>query len=100
MTVKAINITAGLNGLVSTFLVFETYFCMSEFDFFTPTITQSATILKNTMKKLQKIKAKRQVADALNVKNRLELMVFIVHNLLLDSDILIWQKNNAGYSGK
>lgn len=66
MAVKAVNDTAGPNGLVPTLLVFGAYPRISEFDAPTPTITQRAAAIKNAMKEVQKVRAERQVADALN----------------------------------
>lgn len=39
IVIKAINNTVGYNGLVPIFLVFEAYFCISEFDSSTSIIT-------------------------------------------------------------
>ena len=100
MAVKAINDTAGRNGLVSTLLVFGVYPCMSEFDSPIPTITQRAAVIKNAMKVVQKVRAEKQVTDALNQRNEPGLMVSIVHNLPLDSDVLVWREGNAGHSGR
>ena len=52
------------------------------------------------MKEMQKIKAKNQVANALNKRNRPSLMVFVVHDLSLDFDILIWKESNTRHNGK
>ena len=52
------------------------------------------------MKEVQKVRAERQVADALNQRNGPQPMISIVHDLSLDSDVLVWQKDNAGHSGK
>ena len=100
MVVKTINDTAGLNGLVPTFLVFGAYSRMSEFDSPIPTITQRATAIKNTMKEVQKVKAKKQITDALNQRNRSGLMVSVVHNLPLDSNVLVWRESNVRHSGE
>ena len=100
ITIKTINNIIGPNGLVSTLLVFEAYPRISKFDSPTPTITQCITAIKNTMKKVQKVRAERQVANALNQKNRFRPMVSIVHDLSLDLDVIIWQKGNARYSKK
>ena len=100
MAVKAINDTAGPNGLVPTLLVFGAYPRMSEFDAPAPTITQRATAIKNAMKEVQKVRAEKQVADALNQRNGPGPMVSVVHDLPLDSDVLVWREGNAGHSGK
>ena len=73
---------------------------MSEFDAPTSTITQRATAIKNAMKEVQKVRAEKQVADALNQRNGPGPMVSVVHDLPLDSDVLVWREGNAGHSGK
>lgn len=100
MAVKAINNIIGPNDLVPTFLVFEAYSRMSEFDSPIPTITQRAIAIKNAMKEVQRVRAERQVADALNQRNRPGPMVSVVYDLPLDSDVLVWQEGNVGHSGK
>lgn len=50
MAVKAINNTAGLNHLISTFLVFGAYLCISKFDVPILTITQCVTAIINIIK--------------------------------------------------
>ena len=66
MAIKAINDIAGPNGLVPIYLVFGAYFCISEFDAPAFIITKRTAAIKNVMKKVQKVKAEKQVADALN----------------------------------
>ncbi len=56
MAVKAINGTTSPNGLMPTFLVFGAYPHISKYDFPTPTMTQRAKVIKNAMKKVQKIR--------------------------------------------
>ena len=90
ITVKAINDIASPNGLVPTLLVFGAYPRMSEFNSPTPTITQCATAIKNVMKEVQKVRAGKQVIDTLNQRNGPGPMVSVVHNLPLDSDVLVW----------
>lgn len=59
MIVKIINNATGLNGLVSPFLIFKTYLYISEFDFSTSIITQYTIAIKNVIKKVEKVRAKR-----------------------------------------
>ena len=77
MAIKVINNIAGFNGLVPTFLVFGAYFCISELDFSIPTISQCATVIKNAIKEVQKVRTERQVADTLNQRNGPGPIVFI-----------------------
>lgn len=66
IAVKAINNISSFNGLVPTLLIFGAYSCILKFYFPTSIISQRATAIKNTMKKVQKVKAERQLANALN----------------------------------
>lgn len=49
------------------------------------------------MNEIQKIRAENQEADALNTGNR--LLVDLIHNIPLNSNILVWQEGNARQSG-
>ena len=100
MAVKAINNTAGPNGLVPIFLVFGAYLCISKFNSPTSTISQWTTSIKNAIKEVQKVRAGRQVAHTLNQKNGPGPMISVVHDLPLDSDVVIWREGNAGHRGK
>jgi hypothetical protein len=68
MTFKAINDTAGLDGLVPTLLVFGAYPRMVDSDKPNPTVQQRATALRKAMEEVRKVRAERQVADALNTR--------------------------------
>ncbi|KAI7969957.1 hypothetical protein EIK77_000353 [Talaromyces pinophilus] len=69
MAVKAVNDTAGPDGLVPTLLVFGAYPRMIEYDPPTPTIAQRATAVKKAMTEIHKIRAQRQIANAINTRN-------------------------------
>uniref|UniRef100_A0A093V6J0 Transposon Ty1-NL2 Gag-Pol polyprotein n=1 Tax=Talaromyces marneffei PM1 TaxID=1077442 RepID=A0A093V6J0_TALMA len=88
MAVKAVNDTAGPDGLVPTLLVFGAYPRMTEYDPPAPTITQRAAA----------IRAQRQVTDAVNTRNGPSSTA--VHRLPLNSDVLVWREGNTGYAGK
>jgi hypothetical protein len=98
ITVKTVNDTAGPDGLVLTLLVFRAYPRISTLNPLTPTITQQATTVRKAMAKVAKIRAKRQVNNALNQRN--SPSVEAIHNLPLNSDILVWQEGNTSHSGK
>lgn len=100
LAIKAINNTTGLNGFIFTLLVFGAYSCISEFNSPIPTITQYATAIKNVIKEVQKVRAKRQVTDSLNQKNKPGPIVSIGYNLPVNSDVLVWQETNARHNGK
>jgi hypothetical protein len=71
MAFKALNNTAGPDGLVLTLLVFSAYPQMTELNAPSPTVTQCANAVKKAIAEIRKLRAERQVADALNMRNRL-----------------------------
>jgi hypothetical protein len=66
MAFKAINNIVGPDSIIPTLLVFRAYPRLVEGD--TPSLTVSyyTTILKKTIEEVHKLRAKRQVNDALN----------------------------------
>ncbi|KAI0991310.1 hypothetical protein K3495_g16877, partial [Podosphaera aphanis] len=92
MAVKAINDTAGPDGLVPTLLVFGTYPRMSELDPPTATISERAIAIKKAMNEVRKLKAARQVTEALRQRNGPRSDK--IHNLPLNSDVLVWREND------
>ena len=98
MAVKATNDTAGLDGLVPTLLVFGAYPRMSELDPPAPSITQRAAAIKKAMEEIARIRARKQVNDALNQRNGPS--VTTIHDLPLNSDVLVWREGNTGQSGR
>ena len=66
MVFKALNDSAGPNGLVPTLLVFGAYPRLVNTDAPLPTVSQRANALKKVMEEIKKIQAEHQVTDALN----------------------------------
>jgi hypothetical protein len=97
MAFKAINDSAGPDGLVLTLLVFGAYPRMVESDAPSPTVAQRATAIKKAMAKIHKLQAERQIADALNTRNR--PMTNVVHSLSPSSPVLVWRKGNTRQAG-
>jgi hypothetical protein len=97
MAFKALNDTAGPNGLVLTLLVFGAYPRMTELDAPSPTVTQCANAVKKAMAEICKLRAERQVADALNMRNRPKTDA--VHDLPPNSPVLVWREGNTGQAG-
>ena len=87
MAFKALNDTAGLDGLVPTLLVFGAYPRMTELDAPSPTVTQCVNVVKKAMAEIRKLRAERQVANALSMWNGPKIDA--VHNLPLNSPILV-----------
>ena len=97
MAFKAINDTAGPDGLVLTLLVFGAYPRMVELDPPSPTVAQRANAIKKAMAEVRKLRAERQVADALNQRN--SPRTDGVHDLPLNSPVLVWREGNTGQPG-
>jgi hypothetical protein len=87
MAFKALNDTAGPDGLVPTLLVFSAYPQMTELDAPSPTVTQRANAVKKAMAEIRKLRAERQVADALNIRNGPRTDA--VHDLPPNSPVLV-----------
>jgi len=58
MAVKAINNTAGLDGLVPTLLVYGAYLRISNLDPSAPFITEQAAVIRKVIAKIVKLWAK------------------------------------------
>jgi hypothetical protein len=97
MAFKALNDTAGLDGLVPTLLVFGAYLQMTELDAPSPTVTQCANAVKKAMAEIRKLRVERQVADALSMWNRLKTDA--VYDLPPNSPVLVWREGNIGQAG-
>ena len=69
MAVKAVNDSAGPNGLVLTLLVFGAYPQLIEIDPPSPSITKRAEAIRATMKEVQQLHVERQVQDTLAMRN-------------------------------
>ncbi len=98
MTVKAINDTADSDELMSTLLVFEAYSRMNAMNLSISSINQRATIIEKAMIEMRQFRIKRQVADVLNIRN--ELIIIPIHDLLLNSNVLIWREDNSNQRDK
>jgi hypothetical protein len=69
MAFKAINNTAGPDSIIPTLLVFRAYPRLVEGDAPSLTVSHHATVLKKVIEKVHKLRAKRQINDALNHRN-------------------------------
>ena len=66
IAVKIINNTAGPDGLVPTLFVFSAYPQINKLNPLAPFITQQMAVIKKAMEEIAKIRAKKQINDALN----------------------------------
>jgi len=97
MVFKAINDSAGPEGLVPILLVFGAYPQMVESNAPSPIIIQCIAAIKKAMAEIQKLQAEWQIADALNIWNRPNADV--IHDLPPNSPVLVWREGNTGQSG-
>jgi hypothetical protein len=97
MAFKAVNDSAGPDGLVPTLLVYGAFPRMTNHDLPSHTITQRAKTIRKATAEIQKIRAKRQVSDALHTRNGPSTTT--IHDLPLNSDVLVWREGNAGQTG-
>ena len=98
MAFKAINDSAGPDGLVPTLLVFGAYPRMVQLDAPSLTVTQRASAIKKAMAEIHKLRAERQIADALNMRNG--PCTDTIHDLPPSSPVLVWREGNTGQSGR
>ena len=91
MAIKAINNTAGPDGLVSTLLVYGAYPRISNLDPPAPSIIEQAAIIQKAIAKIVKLWAKQAVSNALHHRNGPNTT--LVHDLPLNSKVLIWRKS-------
>jgi len=87
MAVKAVNNTAGPNGLVPTLLVYGAYLRMSNLDPPALSIMEQAAAIWKAMAEIVKLWAKQTVNNALHHCNRPNMT--LVHDLPLNSEVLI-----------
>ena len=87
MAVKAVNDTAGPDGLVPTLLVYGAYLRMSNLGPPAPSITERAAIIWKAMAEIVKLRAKQAINSALYYRNGPNIT--LVYDLLLNSKVLI-----------
>jgi hypothetical protein len=93
MAVKAVNDTAGPDGLVPTLLVFRAYLRMTTESPPSPSIIKRSEAIQKATKALRKIATERQVADALNTRNRPATEDVLA--LPLQSEVLVWRESGG-----
>jgi predicted component of viral defense system (DUF524 family) len=96
MTFKVINDSIELDELIFTLLVFGAYSRMIEMNVSSSTITQRAIAMRKAMKEVQKFIAIRQMNDALNTRN--EFIITLIHELSLNSSMLMFRENKDNQS--
>jgi hypothetical protein len=87
MAIKAVNNTAGPDGLVPTLLVYRAYPRISKLDPPAPSIIDQAAVIQKVIAKIVKLRAKQTINNALYYYNRPNIT--LVYNLPLNSKVLI-----------
>ncbi|KAJ5544720.1 hypothetical protein N7535_006892 [Penicillium sp. DV-2018c] len=96
MAVKAVNDSAGPDGIVPTLLVFGAYPRMTELDPPSSSIVMRARAIRAAIKELRRLHAKRQVHEALAMRNGPDTITTL--NLPLQSDVRVWREKD-GWNG-
>jgi hypothetical protein len=91
MAVKAVNDSAGPDGIVPTLLIFGLYLRITKIDLPSPTIAKRAEAICAATKKVRRLHAKQQVSDAFAMRNSLNTMA--TGELLLQSDVCVWREH-------
>ena len=87
MAIKAVNDTAGPDGLVLILLVYGAYLRMSNLDPPAPSIINRAVIIRKAMAEIVKLRAKQTVNSALYHCNGPDTTP--IYDLPLNSEVLI-----------
>jgi len=69
MAVKAVNDSAGPDGIVPTLLVFGAYPRLTEMDPLSPSVTKRAEAIRVATKEVRRLYVERRVKDALAMRN-------------------------------
>lgn len=97
MAVKAVNDTAGYNGLVPTLLVFGTFPRITSDDARTLSTTERAKAINIAVAEVAKLHAKSQVDDALHQRNGPQTMR--MHDTPIGSRVLVWRTHQKKWTG-
>jgi hypothetical protein len=84
---KAINDSAGPDGLVPTLLVYGALPRLTELSLPALTVIQRTNMIRKAMDKIRRLQAKRQVNNVLNTQNRPSTTS--IHELPLNSPVLV-----------
>ena len=96
MPVKAVNDSAGPDGIIPTLLVFGAYPRMTEMDPPSPSVIKRAEAIRAATKEIRRLHAERQVNDALAMRNGSNIITTL--NLPLQSDVRVWREK-GGWKG-
>ncbi|KAL0929723.1 uncharacterized protein CTRU02_215366 [Colletotrichum truncatum] len=94
--VKAVNDTAGPNGIVPTLLVFGSYPRITDDSPPSPEVTRRAKAIKKATSEVRELHARRQVAEAIATRNGPDTGPIV--NLPLRSQVRVWREKK-GWTG-
>jgi hypothetical protein len=94
--VKAINDSAGPDGIIPTLLVFSAYPRIVKESPPSPSLTKRAQAIHKAIKEVRRVYAGRQVSDALAMRNGPSICK--IHDLPLQSDMLVYREKD-GWNG-
>ncbi|KHJ34667.1 hypothetical protein EV44_g3790 [Erysiphe necator] len=97
MAFKAINDTAGPKGLVPTLLVLGAYSKISNLDAPAVSVEQRAKEYEKAMEDVRKLRAERQVKDALSMRNG--PITSTIRDPPLQTQVLVWREGGIGKKG-
>jgi hypothetical protein len=81
IAVKTVNDSAGPDGIVPTLLVFKAYPCITRDSLSSPFITEQAEAIHKAIKKVRRLYAKRQVNNALAIRNKPNTKLILILSL-------------------
>jgi hypothetical protein len=93
MAIKAVNNTAGPDGLVPTLLVFGTYPWIATTDTPSLTVTKRGKAITKAMKQIAELHARRQVTDALRQRNRPNISNTL--DVLIGGNVLVYREDKG-----
>jgi hypothetical protein len=93
IAIKAVNNTAGPDGLVPTLLMFSTYPRIATTDTPSLMVTKRDKAITKAIKQIAELYAKRQVTDALRQQNRPNISDTL--NVLINENVLVYRKDKG-----
>ncbi|KAI0992010.1 hypothetical protein K3495_g16176, partial [Podosphaera aphanis] len=93
MAQKAVNDSAGPDGIIPTLLVFGAYPRMIDLDPPTPSIQKRAKAIHSATEEVRKLLAIRQIRDALAMRNGPNTLPTL--SLPLNSPVRVWRENKV-----
>jgi hypothetical protein len=93
MAIKAVNNTAGPNGLVPTLLVFSTYPQITTTDTPFLIVTKRGKVITKAIKQIVELHTKRQVTDVLRQQNGLNISDTL--DVLISKNVLVYREDKG-----